>query len=377
MFDNIEDNKSINLLPYELRKKEAKEKAKKGITAIRQADFHIPQEKSAAREISLNQKKQIYEENRQKMQSLNPVKEKKKKESIFLSLFARLKKKRKNKRSESVLAIKLPKNTFEPKINKLMEEPPKNSSAPKHDNTVDKLAHQLDGKEGMRHPIALPAKQPTGKQPKEPVEERTMNFVHVPRFEEKGSDNEDLDVNLLPEMKKLPTLKKVFSYYALSAFIAVIILISFYIFFNNKAVSYGKSVNDLELEMQAVKDKISQAEDEINGLGPIAKKLDYIETLFQHHNYWSNFFPILEQHTLAEVYFTDLAVNADLSITLQGQALDLKTVAEQLFVFKNSKVYKNTKLSSLRLNNNPSEAEKRKDMEFSLTFVVDGDVIRE
>jgi len=59
-------------------------------------------------------------------------------------------------------------------------------------------------------------------------------------------------------------------------------------------------------------------------------------------------------------------------------AFDLRAVAEQLLIFKNSNVYHDIELSNLRLESRiDNDGAKENGIEFSLTFFVDESVIRD
>ncbi|OIO17316.1 hypothetical protein AUJ29_01565 [Candidatus Kuenenbacteria bacterium CG1_02_38_13] len=372
MFDNlddrIEEKHSINFLPDRPRIKERGAKSARVFSMEREADFHIPAEKEKIKMSHFST-----EERHKKI--------KQQKKSIFFSFFKKLGRGDKSKKSTSITTIKLPVNLekrLEVKSNTFVK---KSFSVNEGKTDIHGLAKDLDA---VARPLQTISSPQSGEQPQLQAKASHTKDSFAPTMhlastlDHRQEKKEELDVNLLPEIRYLPTTGRVIIFYALSVIFAFIVLIVPYIFLSDKNLANIKEVDDLQLKGEMVASKIVQVENQIGNIVPIIKKTQYIETLLDRHIYWSNFFPTLEQHTLPSIYFTGISVDEDLKVFLEGMAFDLRAVAEQLLIFKNSNVYHDIELSNLRLESRiDNDGAKENGIEFSLTFFVDESVIRD
>lgn len=292
----------------------------------------------------------------------------------FLNKFRRLKK---EKETKSLLSVKLPvksivaAKSFQP------------GTAANQD--LGQLAKQLDDKP-LPKPIDSQPNIASG-QAQEKIIPKTVvdhpaktaplaTLMHISNSQlAKSDEDKEFDVNLLPEEKKLPTAKKALTSYVFAAVLALAVIVPPCIIFRAKTAAYNKEIDLLASRTEVVNKKIKTTEEAISGLGTIVKKLEHIESLLRGHIYWSEFLPTLEQHTVAGVFFTSLSAGEGLAVSLQGRALDLRSLAEQLVVFRKSSIYHDIELASMRLGNEANDKQQSDQVEFTITFTLDSAVI--
>lgn len=324
MFDHIDHLKketsaesgSINLLPDDIKKKVSSKKASSKNEIVFSHPGKIEKAKSSPSTHSLKEKRQP------------------KKSFDFKSLLGKFKFSRRKLKTSSIQAVN--------------------------------LSHRP-------HQPPLPPKIEVRKDDKDNQDKIQFNIVPI----EEDSAPDDIDVNLLPEQKKALSLRQVLIYYILSLAISIVIIVIPYIILKAKKFSHIQQNQVLTEQLTMADTKVKQAQQKINSFGPIATKMENLDKLFANHIYWSHFFPELEKSTLPDVYYTGLDVSSGLTISLHGQASNLKTLAEQLLVFENNPAYSQVKLQSPNLNSSqdavPVETEAV--IVFDISFQLDPSII--
>lgn len=180
--------------------------------------------------------------------------------------------------------------------------------------------------------------------------------------------NDDLEVNLLPQIKKRLTDHQIILSYGFILIISLLIIFSPYIFYRSKNKSYHADNKFFSRQLELIDAKAKEMQGQIKDYGALAYQLASLNDVLKNHVYWSQFFPTLENHTVGNVYFTSLAVTAKDQVTVECLALDLRSAAEELIVIKSSQAYSDVKLESLSFiePKNPGDPT----VSFSLSFAI-------
>ncbi|MFA6028062.1 MAG: hypothetical protein WC752_04000 [Patescibacteria group bacterium] len=144
-----------------------------------------------------------------------------------------------------------------------------------------------------------------------------------------------LGVNLLPGQKHADTqaTSKMRSLlWAAIASMAVILLASGgMIIYQANLLS---KVNETKLQINQLDGNIAEYEPWQKEALAFNQKVENIITLLDKHIYWTNFFSLLEQYTLPDVYYTSLTGDVSGTFTLAATAPDFETVSQQIALFK-------------------------------------------
>ncbi|NMB48526.1 hypothetical protein GYA13_03755 [Candidatus Kuenenbacteria bacterium] len=162
-----------------------------------------------------------------------------------------------------------------------------------------------------------------------------------------SANKNDLEVNLLPATKKRLTDSQIIFSYFFIFIICLLVVFTPYIYFKGKNKGYINNNEILKNQLSLIDSRIKDMQGRILDYGQFSLQLRNLNNLFNFHVYWSLFFPTLEQHTVGNVYFTSLSLSEDRKAGLEGAGLNLRSLAEQLVVMGQSKIYTNFKLQSL------------------------------
>jgi len=144
----------------------------------------------------------------------------------------------------------------------------------------------------------------------------------------------NLHVNLVPTGQQLKPLGKIFSYFLLTGLLATIIVIvaDIVIIYKSYQIQSQAIIQDEKInEKIQVINKLKASEERAKKLFDETKK---IEIVLNNHIYWTNFFKALEESTLPNVYYKNLAATSNGAITLSAVTTDYLSVAKQLLVFQ-------------------------------------------
>ena len=137
-------------------------------------------------------------------------------------------------------------------------------------------------------------------------------------------------VDLIPQSAKTRSWKQVLKLMAVSFIGALIVVGLFYItlFFQERKRESQKqteiqSISDLEEQIL----KYKTVNEEIDELG---KEIRLVHSVLNLHFYWTNFFELLEEYTVEEVYYTGFTAGSGGGLSLQAVGEDFDSVARQL-----------------------------------------------
>lgn len=154
--------------------------------------------------------------------------------------------------------------------------------------------------------------------------------------DQKDQKDKDLDVNLLPFGSNIPTTKRMIFVLAiafvLSFFLIFIVFFGYYIH-KEKII---KDYNSLESELNVDMENTEKYDNLIHEINFWQEKVKKIEDLLDKHIYWTKFFEKLEENTLPNVQFTGFTGSINNSITLQATAPDYQTVSKQWIHLQNA-----------------------------------------
>jgi len=68
----------------------------------------------------------------------------------------------------------------------------------------------------------------------------------------------------------------------------------------------------------------------------LTNKATEVKRALDNHTYWSNFFNLLEVHTVPDVYFGDFSARAGESVSLMASSRNLISLAQQIVAFNNA-----------------------------------------
>ena len=204
--------------------------------------------------------------------------------------------------------------------------------------------------------------------PKPIIPAKEKNPLFETREPSAEAVNDNLEVNLLPQIKKRFTDHQIILSYGFILLIGLLILFSPYIFYRSKNKSYRADNEFVSRQLELIDAKTKDMQTQIKDYGALAWQLASLSDVLKNHVYWSRFFPILENHTVGNVYFTSLEVTEKSKITVAGLALDLRSAAEELVVMKSSQTYFNIKLESLSFVEPKNQGDPT--VSFSLSFEI-------
>lgn len=302
---------------------------------------------------------------------------------------ARATKQRKKKAGQQLFFTKIF-NIFKPKLSKGKQKTSvilssKKISGPKAAKEHNKTAHDLhfswqdtiekDKKPANGHAAAAEQKLKKVQEGEGKDKDKRIEFTTVKEPNISGQKPEDaMDVNLLPKRKHFLTDKQMILSYIFIVIIGFLIIISPYVYYQSKASQYQKDISALEKDNSQISQKAEQLQNKIENYGDLSTKMDKVLVLFNNHIYWSKFFPTLEKYTVQNIYFTALGADEEYNISLQGKALSLKDVAEQLVVFNNNFDYQNVALNNININKD-DQTNNISSVEAGFTFTLDKNIL--
>lgn len=194
------------------------------------------------------------------------------------------------------------------------------------------------------------------------------------------TDEEDnLDVNLLPERKRRLTTSQILIGYIMVFVVCIFAVVTPYIYFFSSRKSYTEANQKLAEEIAKAKKRNAELKTEAENYAGLSQRLIEVKKLFMQHIYWSRFFPSLQKHTGSQVYFTNLEVRPDWEATLSGVAKNLHAVAEQLVVFQNSGDYEEVVLNNISFNVKaeeiPGAGDDDEPLEFAMKFRINPQIL--
>lgn len=183
-----------------------------------------------------------------------------------------------------------------------------------------------------------------------------------------------LDVNLIPEeMNRHPELEvgqKLFTAGMVAGFSVLLVLLGY----------FGLSWYQIGVTREAVK-----VEDEVVALDSQIKELEarraeavefqaylgLVRSLLDQHVYWSQFFKLLETHTSREVFFSNFSMSGTNQLVISAQALDYDAVAEQIVALERATDF----IQAVRVDAVAAEVDRASGLYQGVTFTLSLDFI--
>jgi len=159
-----------------------------------------------------------------------------------------------------------------------------------------------------------------------------------------------LDINLIPEeLTKHPELeipKKLFSI-GLIAGGAILLLIVGYLGISWYQLNTLDKIENLQKEIILLDQKIVSYEQGKRDALEFQRYLKLVRQLLDEHVYWTQFFDLLQQYTISEVYYTNFSMAGRSELAIQAIGRDYESVAEQLVAFEQATDFvKNVRIDS-------------------------------
>ncbi|KKW02086.1 MAG: hypothetical protein UY34_C0004G0024 [Parcubacteria group bacterium GW2011_GWA2_48_9] len=188
-----------------------------------------------------------------------------------------------------------------------------------------------------REALTVEEKKPAPKQKKKtgkhPIVSQDQPFTDAPEVQ----PGQLRDVNLVPDdlLGESQPARKVRPV-AIAGVCAILVVILAYVglyWYRNIVIGETKEIDE---QIQQVRTSIKGFEDFRVEAEDLRRRVDDVAFLLDHHIHWNTFFDLLETHTLADVYYTDMTVGSGGVVALNAVARDTITVARQYALFQNS-----------------------------------------
>ncbi|MBI3290686.1 hypothetical protein HYZ76_00220 [Candidatus Falkowbacteria bacterium] len=176
------------------------------------------------------------------------------------------------------------------------------------------------------------------------------------RGKEKEKD-ERLDINLIPQdLIKYPEtmLPKVLWRFSGIIFSAILIVTAIYFGILWYQFNITRQIAVLENEIKSLDIKIAGYEEDRLEALDLQKRLQLIRELLDKHIYWTQFFSLLERHTISDVYYTNFSMAGRDKLVISAVGKDYKSVAQQLVAFQEAGDFvKSVRIDSAAADVNP------------------------
>lgn len=185
-----------------------------------------------------------------------------------------------------------------------------------------------------------------------------------------------LDVNLIPD-KLLAELKP--GTKIRSLIIIAIIALAFVLLVYAGMLWYQFHLVNKAL---ATQEEIKKIEQEINSYKPwqeqalaFNQKVEDITKVLDKHIYWTNFFSLLEQNTLPDVYYQNLSGDISGTFTLSAVAPSYEHVSQQIAVFNQADFVSQVSATTASASQNTDEqSQGNAEIKFNITITVEPEV---
>lgn len=180
---------------------------------------------------------------------------------------------------------------------------------------------------------------------------------------------ESLGVNLIPEdvlVKLDPKTKLAQLGVTLGIIILVVGAIYGYMLYQHSQIT-GK-IEEMLGDISATEQEISNFEPLRQEAVSLKKNIDSVTLVLNTHIYWSQFLRLLEQYTLPNVYYSNLAGNVAGKITLTAKAPDLRTLSNQYLIFQNASDFVESVTIDSAVTGAKETGEETVDFSISLTI---------
>lgn len=164
-------------------------------------------------------------------------------------------------------------------------------------------------------------------------------FDKIKKFfsKQSKSDGKKPDVNLLPESLSLLSTQNIFFLFILTFVVSVMIIFVVVFALDIYKLSMQKQADSLDNQLNEYVANLSTYEGVIKDVENLQAKSESIKSLFDHHIYWTKFFEAIENNTLPNVRFNSFAGGLNGNLTLSAIAPDYTTVVKQWMHLKRAK----------------------------------------
>lgn len=146
-----------------------------------------------------------------------------------------------------------------------------------------------------------------------------------------------LNVDLIPEeMSKHPELelsKKLFIS-GMIILLSVVLVGAVYLGITWYQLNVNNKLEELTTEIAGLEKEVAVYENKKDAAVSLQKRLTVIRGILDSHLYWTNFFELLENNTIPEVYYTNFSMAGTERVVLSAVGRDYESVAKQLVVFQ-------------------------------------------
>lgn len=163
-----------------------------------------------------------------------------------------------------------------------------------------------------------------------------------------SKSSEEFDVNLIPVGLRVDTSGNIIWFkIILVIVVAWLIVEAGNVYISGQVKEQDEKKSALSLEIQKLKSNTQIEVDKSKDIKQFTKRITALAKLLDSHVYWSGFFDVLERRTLPDVYFINLAADTKGSVTLNGIAKDLVTVAQQVVALRSDPKIKEVSIGAV------------------------------
>lgn len=326
----------INLLPPQMRKKEAKEKQKKQVSEIKMS---YPEEET---KFTKEKKK----EGPSFFQKLKYALAKKKQSDVSVNTALP-----KREKTAPHPEVKKKKKKFE-LVSRIISRVQKMATKPSDAYQEKKVSKKVIGSPKEVKPVKeKPAKERevsaietiSSKSPKpQKKEEQTTSSKEEHKFfiPKKLRHVKYLAINLIPKQLFTTPEKQVMRKGAILVYLIVFLVLIYGISWGLLELQESRTRNEIletSKNIDSVKDEIQGLESDMLAVSDFASRLQRAETLLQGYNYWTHFFNALERYTIEGISYRSVRVDKTLNVSLDVVAKDYDILASQMLIFENAK----------------------------------------
>ena len=153
----------------------------------------------------------------------------------------------------------------------------------------------------------------------------------------KEKKQEFLDVNLIPaEMSKQPEseMPKKFRSSIAAIVISIFVVVISYLGITWYQFNITRSISELENENKILDEEIASFETSKDQAILLQDYLEAVNKLLDSHVYWTKFFELLEKYTIDEVYYTNFSMAGQDKLVISAVGKNYQAVAKQLVAFQ-------------------------------------------
>lgn len=193
-------------------------------------------------------------------------------------------------------------------------------------------------------------KEKVEKEMKEMEQRQVEVKIRKSRDKKEGGGKEILDINLIPEeLAKHPELElpqKLFKG-GLAIFVTILIIGAAYLGISWYKFNILRQKEVIGAEIASINTQISQSEKEKPEALELQSRLKLVKQLLDEHVYWTKFFSLLERYTIEEVYYLGFSMVGRDKLVISAVGKDYNSVAKQLVAFeKAEELVKNVKIDA-------------------------------